>query len=128
MPYKSTMYYALIGGAIGLLIVVSGSLIVIPFLDQKIEYVVGLTIPAVTALIVWFVKFSDQIKKEDMANLYRRIAEKADSAETNLRIDNLQRDINDHKFTNNSDTKRIFDTMDAMQLQLTQIYQLMLKK
>jgi hypothetical protein len=127
MPYKRPLIYAVLGGAVGLIIVFLGSIILLSVTDVKIEWIVGLTIPTMTGLLVWYVKFSDHIKQEEMDLIYHEIGKKADANEINLRVDNIQRDVNDHKYNDKANYDRLYEMTVSIQKQLVEVYKILSK-
>lgn len=114
---KDGLKWSITGGIIGLLIVIVGAIVMSRIstrIDLKLDWIIGLSIPFITSILVWFVKMTDKRKESESKQIYEAIQKKADQVE----LDALAEKFDEHKDNNKQSYDLLFETIESMDKKL----------
>lgn len=97
---KDSLKWSITGGIVGILIVASGAIIMdrlfSKMVELRIDWVIGLSIPFVSGILIWYVKTTDKRKEKETEEIYEAIELKANQVE----LDAVKSELKDHKENN----------------------------
>lgn len=106
------------GGIVGLALLTIGALVIIrlgsSINNLQMDWLVGISMPLVTGLFVWYVKFTDKMKTEQVKKIFDEIGRKADI--TSLQV--LENKLIDHKENDNDKYEQLEEMLSSVDRKL----------
>lgn len=106
------------GGIVGLALLTIGALVIIrlgsSINNLQMDWLVGISMPLVTGLFVWYVKFTDKMKTEQVKKIFDEIGRKADI--TSLQV--LENKLIDHKENDNNKYEQLEEMLSSVDRKL----------
>lgn len=120
---RDGLKWTITGGVVGLLLLITGTLVINALAKKmtevKIEWLVAVSLPLVTGIWFWYVKFTDKMKENVRKEIYEAISKKADD----INLQALKQEVKDNKENNKLSYDLLFETMESMDKKLDVLIQ-----